>query len=68
MQHTRFISMRETCARTSMSRTWINELRAQGKFPQPVPIGFKRFAFVEAEVEAWLAERIAERTRKAGAQ
>lgn len=57
------ISMNEVSAMTSMSRTWINELRAAGKFPQPVPLGPKRFAFVRAEIEEWIAGRIAIRNK-----
>ena len=55
------ISMRDACRMTSASRTWLNVLRAQGKFPAAVPLGDKRVAFVRAEVEAWIAERIAAR-------
>lgn len=55
------MSMREVVEMTAMSRAWINQLRAEGKFPKAVPLGPKRFAFVRAEVEAWIAARIAAR-------
>ena len=57
------ISLNDVCAMTSMSRTWINELRASGRFPKAVPMGSKRFAFVRTEVERWIEQRSAERER-----
>lgn len=59
------VSLNEACRMTSMSRTMINRYRAEGRFPQPVPIGFKRIAFVRAEVVGWIHARIAERDAKA---
>lgn len=53
-------------ARVGMGDTWIRELEKQGKFPRPVYIGtgkVKRRAYREREIEAWIAERIAERDR-----
>jgi len=57
----RLISPKDTCALTSMSRTMINYLRTEGRFPAAVSLGEKRIAFVRAEVEAWIDARIAER-------
>lgn len=59
------ISMRDTCAITSLSRTAINNRRSEGTFPEPVSLGPKRIAFVRAEVVTWCAERIASRQRAA---
>lgn len=53
------VSIRDVCAMTSLSRTFINKRRVAGQFPKPVELGEKRIAFVRAEVEAWIAERIA---------
>lgn len=55
------ISLNEACRLTSLSRTAINRYRAEGRFPQPVALGFKRIAFVRAEVVAWIEDRIASR-------
>lgn len=55
------ISIKEAARITSLSRTSINEKRAAGKFPQPVPLGDKRIAFVKSEVEDWIRSRIAAR-------
>lgn len=59
------ISLNEVSRVTSLSRTAINRYRAEGRFPQPVPVGFKRIAFVRSEVVAWIEARIAERANKA---
>lgn len=59
------ISIKEAARITSLSRTSINEKRAAGKFPQPVPLGDKRIAFVKSEVDQWIRDRIAARQREA---
>lgn len=45
-------------SRTGLSKTAIY---TDVSFPQPVKIGLRSVAWVEAEVEAWIAGRIAER-------
>lgn len=59
------ISLNDVCRLTSLSRTAINRARQAGRFPQAVNLGEKRVAFVRAEVEAWISERIAARRQKA---
>ncbi|RWO51023.1 AlpA family phage regulatory protein [Mesorhizobium sp.] len=59
------ISIKEAARITSLSRTSINEKRSAGKFPQPVPLGDKRIAFVKSEVEQWIRDRIASRDKVA---
>jgi prophage regulatory protein len=61
------ISLNDACQLTSLSRTAINRYRAEGRFPQPVPVGFRRIAFVRAEVVQWIEARIAERSVKGAA-
>lgn len=55
------IPMKEVCALTSLSRTMVNRLRSQGRFPEAVELGERRVAFVRSEVLAWIEERIAGR-------
>ncbi len=55
------ISLNEAARMTTLSRTALFKLRAQGKFPQAVALGEKRVAFVRDEVAAWVEQRIAER-------
>ena len=61
------ISLNDACRLTSLSRTAINRWRDQGRFPRAVPLGDKRVAFVRAEVDQWIRDRIAERALKEGA-
>lgn len=61
----RLITIREACARTSISRTMMNKLRATGRFPKAVPLGEKRIAFVAKEIDLWIEERIASRPSEA---
>lgn len=67
MDQPTLISLNEACRLTSLSRTYVNSLREQGKFPQAVPMGFRRIAFVRSEVEQWIRDRIEARARKGGA-
>jgi len=57
------ISLNDCCQLTSLSRTAINRWRGLGLFPQAVPLGDKRVAFVRAEIEQWVRDRIAERVQ-----
>lgn len=52
------MSLNEASRDTTLSRTYLNRLRAVGKFPAAVPLGDKRVAFVRKEVEAWIVRRI----------
>jgi prophage regulatory protein len=61
------ISMKDTVRATSLSRTMLNRYRNEGRFPQAVPLGDRRFAFVRQEVEAWIQDRIARRGLKEAA-
>ncbi len=57
----RLMAMKEAATATCLSRTTLQNLARDGAFPQPVPIGERRLAFVRAEVEQWIDERIATR-------
>ena len=60
----RFLRRAATEAKTGLSRTQLYDKVHQGKFPKPVKIGAKAVAWVEAEVDQWLADRIAARDAK----
>ena len=55
------ISLKDTCALTSMSKTMILRLRGEGKFPAAVELGQKRIAFVRSEVTGWIQNKIGSR-------
>lgn len=57
----RFISMDEVIDRVSFSKTHIYRKIADGTFPRPVPLGPHKVAFLEREIEEWIAARIDER-------
>ena len=57
------LSIKETCKRTSISRTGIWRRVKDGEFPRPVSVGGIRKAFVRDEVDQWIAERIEARDR-----
>ena len=52
------IASKEVCRRTSLSRARLYRLMAQDAFPKPVALHGVRKAWVESEVEAWVASRI----------
>lgn len=61
------ISLNDCCLLTSLSRTTINSLRARDDFPQAVPLGDKRIAFVRSEVQEWILDRVKSRRTRAAA-
>jgi prophage regulatory protein len=64
----RLVSMNGVVSMTSLSRTMVNRLRAEGRFPQCVPLGDRRVAFVKSEISEWIASRIAARGANDNAQ
>jgi len=55
------ISIKQAVSMTSLSRTMINRYRSEGRFPAAVPLGERRIAFVRAEVDEWVNQRIERR-------
>jgi prophage regulatory protein len=48
-----------TDKKASISRSLRHKLIKDGKFPQPISLGARRIAFLESEVDDWIAARIA---------
>jgi prophage regulatory protein len=46
------------------SRQWLRKLIARGEFPVPLKLGAQSVAFVESEIDEWLAQRVHERDTK----
>jgi prophage regulatory protein len=64
----RFLSPRQVEALTSLSARHLARMADAGRFPKPVRLGEGkngRLGFVEAEVLAWNAERLEERSAAA---
>lgn len=57
----KLIRVKEVAARTGKSRPRIYADIAAGKFPPPVRIGDRAVAWVDEEVDAWMASRVAAR-------
>lgn len=55
------VSLNDAARMTSLSRSMLNRYRGEGRFPQAVPLGDRRVAFVKSEVCAWIDARIAAR-------
>jgi len=63
----RFLSPKQVYALTNLSPRTQGRLADAGRFPKPVKLfeGSRRIGFVESEVQAWLAARLAEARRPA---
>ncbi|MBE8597651.1 helix-turn-helix transcriptional regulator [Xenorhabdus sp. BG5] len=59
---TSLIRLSEVQRRTGYSKTWIYKLISDGAFPQQVKIGSRSVAFIEAEIDNWIAQHIADIT------
>lgn len=47
--------------KTGLRKSWIYLLMKQGEFPQTIKIGARSVAWVESEVNDWIAARISQR-------
>ncbi len=56
----RFLRLPEVMERTGLSRSTIYVRLAEGRFPRPVALGGRAVGWIEAEVDEWVRERIAE--------
>ncbi|MCW4148563.1 AlpA family transcriptional regulator [Halomonas sp. 18H] len=57
----RLLRRKEVESRTGKSRSAIYDGIRKGTFPAPVPIGGKSVAWLEEEVESWIANCVAAR-------
>ena len=61
----KLLSTKEVQERISCSRTTIWRMEREGKFPKHIRLGERRVAWVADEVDAWIAERVAQRDEEA---
>lgn len=54
----RLIRLREVRMRVGLGTSTVYRYLAEGKFPRPVRIGGGRVAWVERDIDAWIADRI----------
>lgn len=44
--------------KVGMSRSWFYEQVRQGTFPAPIKLGGRSVAWIESEIDQWMAEQI----------
>jgi len=57
----KILRLREVCCVTGLCRAMIYRLQADQRFPRSVKITDHAVGWVDAEVQAWLASRVASR-------
>lgn len=65
MEHTTFLREKQVRQRTGLSRSTIYNRISEGRFPKQVPLGGRAVAWVDTEIDAWIADQIA-RSRNQG--
>ena len=60
------ITLESVIERTTISKSRIYEAIRKGRFPRSVPVGERRRAWIESEVEDWIDARVAERDATPG--
>ncbi|MDB6106437.1 MAG: transcriptional regulator [Gammaproteobacteria bacterium] len=60
---TRMLRLSQVIERTQLGKTTIDALQKSGKFPHSVTLTANSVRWIEAEVEDWLANQVAERAR-----
>ena len=55
---TNMLRIGEVCRRTGLSKSQVHRLTAELGFPRPIKLGKRATAWIEAEVENWLQQRI----------
>lgn len=58
---TKFLRLPAVVNATGLNRATIYEMVGRGDFPKPCKIGARAIAWPESEIEAWAADRMAER-------
>lgn len=62
---TRLLRIAEVKRKVGLSHSVIYKKINEGEFPAPVPIGGRSVAWLEAELDDWIQQRIAEREQTA---
>lgn len=62
---TRLLRIADVKRKVGLSQSLIYKKISDGEFPAPVPIGGRAVAWLEAELDDWIAQRVAEREQTA---
>lgn len=57
----RLIRVKEATQKTGMSKSSIYDLMSKNQFPKVVRLSARSVAFIESEIDEWIACRIADR-------
>jgi len=57
-QKNALIRLNTVMSMTGYSKSWIYQAIKAGNFPKPIKLGPRTTAFIEYEVELWVAEKI----------
>lgn len=66
-ESTRLIRRQEVQVKTGLGASSIYALMSECKFPKPITLSIRRVAWIESEVDQWIAERIASHKAAKGA-
>ncbi|MFC0226118.1 helix-turn-helix transcriptional regulator [Serratia aquatilis] len=61
----RFMRLPEVLYTTGLSRSTVYEMIGRSQFPSQISLGGKNVAWLESEVNEWMADRIANRHQEA---
>jgi prophage regulatory protein len=62
-EQTVILRLPEVRKRIGLGRSSIYQLVRQGRFPRPVHLSSRTVGWIESEVEQWIAERAAKRSK-----
>ncbi len=57
-KHPKFLRLAEVRNRVPYSRSTIYQLVAQGRFPKPINLGARAVAWLESDIDEWIAARV----------
>lgn len=57
----RVLRLPEVITKTGLSRTTLYTMSKAGQFPESISLGGKAMGWIEAEIDAWIEERMAAR-------
>ncbi len=63
--HPRIIKRREVEVRTGLPRSTMYDRIKRGDFPAPIPLGARSVSWLEHEIDACLADRVAQARNRA---
>jgi prophage regulatory protein len=60
----RLMRLNAVMEKTGLGRSSVYKLIAHGTFPKPVQLGLRSVGWVDLEIEAWIADKIAKRDHR----